>query len=264
MDWMMTIFLVCGLVLLIFMTAIFGLAMRIKDNSIVDVAYGVAFVLTSWVGFAAYGSSHLRQWLVVILVSLWGLRLAAHIALRKKGEGEDFRYRQWREEWGETFVWRSFLQVFMLQGAVIFLVALPILLVVNYPGGSLGLLDLVGVLIWSFGFFFEALGDWQLLRFKRNPDNRGKIIQSGLWNYTRHPNYFGEAVLWWGLFAIALNAPYGLVAIISPLLINFLLLKVSGIPMLEAKYEHSAEFAAYKERTNALFPWFPKSGGLNG
>ncbi len=129
----MTVFLLCGLVLFVFMTAIFVLAMIVKDNSIVDVAYGLAFVLISWVGFITYGSGHLRQWLVVILVSLWGVRLAIHIALRKKGEGEDFRYRQWREQWGETFVWRSFLQIFMLQGAVVFLVALPPQLVINEP-----------------------------------------------------------------------------------------------------------------------------------
>jgi steroid 5-alpha reductase family enzyme len=142
-------------------------------------------------------------------------------------------------------------------------VALPTQLVINSPGGHLGVLDLAGVVIWLFGFGFESIGDWQLLRFKNNPDNRGKIIQSGLWRFTRHPNYFGEAVLWWGLFLIACQVPYGAVAIISPLLIDFLLLKVSGIPMLEAKYENNAQFAAYKARTNAFFPWIPKAGVRN-
>ena len=178
---------------------------------------------------------------------------------RKKGEGgEDFRYRQWREEWGETFVWRSFLQIFMLQGAVIFLVLSPVLLIFNAPGEGLGLLDVAGLLVWLFGFTFEALGDWQLLMFKKNPKNRGKIMQTGLWRYTRHPNYFGEATLWWGLFLIAVTVPWGVLAITSPLLIDFLLLKVSGMPMLEAKYENNPEFASYKSRTNALFPWWPK------
>ncbi len=119
------------------------------------------------------------------------------------------------------------------------------------------------MLLWLFGFGFEAIGDWQLLQFKKEPDNKGKIIQHGLWRYTRHPNYFGEAVLWWGVFLIALNVPYGLLAIISPLLIDFLLLKVSGIPMLEAKYENNPEFIAYKARTNAFFPWLPKTGKAN-
>jgi steroid 5-alpha reductase family enzyme len=259
----MNVFFFSLIVLLIYMTTIFGLALWLKDNSIVDVAYGLAFVLTCSAAFLVYGDGHPRQWLVVSLITIWGLRLACHIFLRKQGEGEDFRYRQWREEWGDTFIWRSFLQIFMLQGAVIFLVALPALLVIASPGEKLGAFDGAGLLVWLIGFSFEAIGDWQLLAFKRKPENHGKIIQSGLWNYTRHPNYFGEALLWWGLFLIALEVPYGAVAVLSPLLIDFLLLKVSGIPMLEAKYQNNPEFSAYKERTNAFFPWLPKPGGLN-
>ncbi|MCA1796200.1 MAG: DUF1295 domain-containing protein, partial [Geobacteraceae bacterium] len=169
------------------------------------------------------------------------------------------RYRQWRESWGKTFVWRSFLQIFMLQGAVIYLVALPVILVMRNPGGSLGWLDLIGVLIWSLGFAYEVIGDWQLKQFKDDPENRGRIMRYGLWRTTRHPNYFGEATLWWGIFFIALGAPLGWLAIISPLLIDFLLLKVSGIPMLEERYADNPEFQEYKKHTNALFPWFPKS-----
>lgn len=255
----MNLFLLTGVLLFCFMTTVFVLALKMQDNSIVDIAYGLAFVLIGWSGFLAYGSAQPRQLLLLGLVSLWGLRLAGHIFLRKRGEkGEDFRYRQWREEWGKTFVWRSFLQIFLLQGTIVYLVCLPVLLVMHQAGGSLNWLDLLGVAIWLLGFCFEALGDWQLLQFKKNSGNRGKIIQQGLWRLTRHPNYFGEATLWWGIFLIALNAPFGWFALISPLLIDFLLLKVSGIPMLEAKYEGNLEFAAYKERTNAFFPWLPK------
>lgn len=259
----MNVFGSSSILLLIYMTTMFLLALWRKDNSIVDVAYGIAFVLVSWTGLLVFGGGHARQWLIVMLVTVWGVRLAVHIFLRKQGEGEDFRYRQWRESWGKTFVWRSFLQVFMLQGAVIYLVALPLLLVIDNPGPRLGFLDLAGVMVWLAGFGFEAVGDWQLLQFKRNPANRGKVIQHGLWRYTRHPNYFGEALLWWGIFLIAVNAGYGIWAIISPLLIAFLLLKVSGIPMLEAKYEKNPDFIAYKARTNAFFPWWPKTGEAN-
>ncbi|MBW2451456.1 MAG: DUF1295 domain-containing protein, partial [Deltaproteobacteria bacterium] len=238
----MNVFLLAGAVLFLFMSMVFVIAMTVKDNSIVDIAYGLSFVLVCLVLLFNLDGGHPRQYLAAGLVSLWGVRLAVHIYLRKQGEGEDFRYRQWREEWGETFVWRSFLQVFMLQGAVIFVVLQPVLLVFNAPGEGLGLLDGAGLLVWLFGFTFEALGDWQLLKFKKNPKNRGKIMQTGLWRYTRHPNYFGEATLWWGLFLIALTVPWGMVAIASPLLIDFLLLKVSGIPMLEAKYENNPEF----------------------
>ena len=256
----MNLFLLSGLVLFCFMTTVFLLAMKLRDNSIVDIAYGLGFVLIGWSTYLLYGHGQPRQLLLLVMVSIWGLRLATHIGLRKRSEaGEDSRYRQWRESWGKTFVWRSFLQIFMLQGTVIYIVALPLLLVIAQPGKDLGWLDLCGLLIWLVGFIFETVGDWQLLRFKQNPMNRGQIIQLGLWRYTRHPNYFGEATLWWGVFLIALSSPLGWLAIISPLLIDFLLLKVSGIPMLEAKYQGNAEFEAYKNRTNAFFPWTPKT-----
>jgi steroid 5-alpha reductase family enzyme len=256
----MNMFLLAISVLLIFMTMVFALAMFFRDNSIVDVAYGLAFVLVCWAAYLGRGIGHPRQLLVLGMTTLWGVRLATHIFLRKRGEGEDFRYRRWREEWGGTFIWRSYLQIFILQGVVVFVVALPILLIINHSGPELGALDLAGCLVWLFGFGFEAVGDWQLLRFKKDDANRGHIIQSGLWRFTRHPNYFGEATLWWGLFLIALNVPYGVVAVLSPVLIGFLLLKVSGIPMLEIKYQGHPEFEAYRERTNAFFPWFPKNG----
>jgi len=255
----MNLFLLTAFLLLCFMTLVFLLALKLEDNSIVDIAYGLGFVLIGWSGSLAYGSGEARQLLLLTLISLWGLRLAGHISARKRNEeGEDPRYRQWRESWGKTFVWRSYLQIYLLQGTVIYLVALPLLLVIRAPGGPLGWLDLLGVLIWLFGFAFEAIGDWQLLQFKGDAENRGRIMRYGLWRFTRHPNYFGEATLWWGIFLIAFGAPLGWLAIISPLLIDFLLLKVSGIPMLEERYAGNSEFEAYKQRTNALFPWFPK------
>lgn len=255
----MNLFLLTAFLLLCLMTLVFLLALKLQDNSIVDVVYGLGFVLIGWSGWIAYGSHETRQLLLLAMVSLWGLRLAGHVALRKQNEdGEDPRYRQWRESWGKTFVWRSYLQIYLLQGTVIYLVALPLLLVIQNAGGPLGWLDLLGVSIWLVGFAFEAIGDWQLLQFKRDPGNRGRIMQYGLWRFTRHPNYFGEATLWWGIYLVALAAPLGWLALISPLLIAFLLLKVSGIPMLEERYAGNREFEKYKQQTNAFFPWFPK------
>lgn len=255
----MNLFLLTAFLLLCFMTLVFLLALKLQDNSIVDIAYGLGFVLIGWSGWFAYGSFDPRQLLLLAMISLWGLRLAGHIALRKQNEdGEDPRYRQWRESWGKTFIWRSYLQIYLLQGTVIYLVALPLLLTIRDAGGQLDWLDMLGVLIWLVGFAFEAIGDWQLLQFKRDPGNRGRIMQYGLWQFTRHPNYFGEAILWWGVFLVALGAPLGWLAIISPMLINFLLLKVSGIPMLEERYAGNREFETYKQRTNAFFPWFQK------
>lgn len=257
---MLNLFLFVTLLLAAFMTLIFVIAMRIDDNSIVDIAYGLAFVLVGWSAYLIYATGHARQQLLLGLITIWGLRLASHIFVRKLNEdGEDARYRKWRKSWGENFVWRSFLQIYMLQGAVVFFVVLPFLLVIIRPDGALNWIDFCGVAIWLLGFSFEAIGDYQLLRFKKHPGNRGKIMQYGLWRFTRHPNYFGEATLWWGVFLIALNTPYGLIAIISPLLIDFLLLKVSGIPMLEAKYVDRPDFEEYKQQTNAFFPWFPKA-----
>ncbi|PLX99569.1 MAG: steroid 5-alpha reductase [Desulfuromonas sp.] len=254
----MAIFSFTTLLIFVTMTLIFVIAMAIKDNSIVDIFYGLVFLVGCWGAAIHFGLSHQRQLLILAVLTLWGCRLAIHLFLRKKGHGEDFRYAKWREDWGKTFVWRSYLQIFMLQGAVILLISTPVLLVIRAPGGPLTLLDFLGITIWLLGFLFEAIGDWQLLIFKRKPENKGRIMRYGIWQYTRHPNYFGEATLWWGVFLIGLSAENGVYGIISPLLIAFLLLKVSGIPMLEKKYEGDPEFKAYRKKTNAFFPWFPK------
>lgn len=256
-----TLFSTAALILFMYMSGMFVIGMRTQDNSLVDIAYGPAFVVVSWGCWLTAGGMvhHFRPLLLLTLVTLWGARLGLHIGWRHRGRGEDFRYRAFREAWGHTFVWRSFLQIYLLQGAVVLVVALPILLTIASPGAGMLLTDMLGVLLFAVGFLFEAVGDWQLARFKENPAHRGRIIETGLWRYTRHPNYFGEAVLWWGIFCIGLGSPFGLWGLLSPLTIGFLLLKVSGIPMLEAKYNDNPQFQAYKARTNAFFPWWPKN-----
>jgi steroid 5-alpha reductase family enzyme len=258
---MASVFLNAALLILAGMSVMFFVGLRARDNSLVDIAYGPLFVLAGWGAWlAADGVSqlHPRPLLLLILVSLWGLRLGLHIGLRHRGRGEDFRYRKFREEWGETIVWRSLLQIYLLQGAVVLVIATPILLAIADPGGKIGVADGIGVLLFATGFLFEAVSDWQMTEFKRQSENRGRLIQNGLWRYSRHPNYFGEALLWWGIFLIGLSAGNGWLGLVSPLTIAFLLLKVSGIPMLEAKYRDNPEFAAYKSRTNAFIPWFPR------
>jgi steroid 5-alpha reductase family enzyme len=253
------VFLTAACVLVIYMLCIFLLALRLKDNSIVDIAYGLAFITAASAAAFAEEASHPRFILLYTMVILWGLRLAVHLLFRKRGHGEDFRYRKWREEWGSSFLIRSFFQIYILQGIVVLIVASPVLHTAARPGAPLGALDLAGVCIWTAGFLFEAVGDWQLLRFKRDPLNKGKIITTGLWRYTRHPNYFGECSLWWGVYLVALGSPGAWWTIISPLSINFLLLYVSGIPMLEKKYEGNPAFEDYKRRTSPLIPWFFKT-----
>ncbi len=241
-----------------YMTVIFIVALFKKDNSIVDIAWGLGFILVALLTFFLEKEFAVRHILVTVLVLIWGTRLAVHILFRNKGRGEDFRYAQWRIEWGKWFLLRSFFQIFMLQGLLLLVIAYPVILTNHSRKEGISYLDLVGVVLWITGFFFEALGDFQLSRFKRDPGNKGKIMRSGLWKYTRHPNYFGEAVMWWGIFLIALSVPLGWTAIVSPFLITFLLLRVSGVTMLEKKYVGNEEFEDYAKRTSAFFPWFPK------
>jgi steroid 5-alpha reductase family enzyme len=237
------------------------IAARIRGrNDIADVAWGLGFILVAVVSMIAGHVFSLRALLVSTLVLIWGLRLALHIHSRNRGKGEDPRYRKWREEWGKWFVLRSFLQVFMLQGILLLLVAVPIIFTNTAPATPLGWLDFLGLAVWLYGFCFEAVGDRQLLKFIRNPANKGTLMTSGLWRYSRHPNYFGEVTLWWGIWLMTLALPGGWLTIIGPLTITFLILKVSGIPMLEKPYEDRADFQEYKLRTSAFFPLPPKGG----
>jgi steroid 5-alpha reductase family enzyme len=242
------------------MSVIFMLAWIKKDNSIVDIAWGIGFILVAILTFFLEVGFEVRHILVTAMIFLWGARLALHIAIRKKGKGEDFRYAKWRKDWGKWFLIRSFFQIYMLQGLFLLIIAYPVMLINHSEEPGIAFLDILGLIIWSTGFFFEAGGDYQLSKFKSNPENKGKIIRHGLWRYTRHPNYFGETTMWWGIFLLALSVNNGWTAIVSPLTITFLLLKVSGITMLEKKYVGNKEFEEYAKRTSALFPWFPKRG----
>ncbi len=246
-----------------YMTAVFLVALFKKNNSIVDVAWGPGFILVSLVTLLLEPGVYARQILVGGLVTAWGFRLAAHIYFRNRGRGEDFRYANWRKEWGRWFIPRTYLQVFLLQGIFMLMISSPILLVNRSMERGLTLLDVLGAAVWLVGFLFEAVGDFQLMRFKRKPESKGKIMTSGLWRYTRHPNYFGEAALWWGIWLVALSVDGGWAGIISPLSIGFLLLRVSGVTMLEKKYAGNEEFAAYARRTSAFFPMPPKNPKKN-
>ena len=249
-----TPYLTIFLIVLTYMTGWFLLAQWRRRNDLADIAWGGGFIVAaSTAGILQTGATP-RALLVVLLVILWGLRLAVHIGLRNLGKGEDDRYRKWREEWGKQWFLRSFLQVFLLQGFLISLISLPVTYMILAGPSDWTWLDAFGLALWSIGFFFEAVGDFQLARFKKDPANRGKIIQQGLWRYSRHPNYFGEVTLWWGIYLLALSAPGGWVTIIGPLTITFLILKVSGIPLLEKKYADNAAFQEYARRTSAFFP----------
>jgi len=226
-----------------------------KRNDVADVAWGLGFVFIAWTSFfLSDGLAGKRGLLVGVLISIWGLRLAWHIYSRNKGKLEDYRYLAWRKEWGKWFYLRSYFQVYLLQGMFLFIIAMPILIINKSVATSLILFDLLGVVVWCLGFCFEAVGDAQLTRFIKNPANKGKLMQGGLWAYTRHPNYFGEVALWWGIWFITLSVTNGWLSIIGPLTITFLILKVSGIPMLEKKMVLHPDFVEYKKRVSVFFP----------
>ena len=236
----------------------FAISIVKKRNDIADIAWGLGFVLMTWSSFLLGENYSQRGILVGLLVSVWGIRLASHIFKRNRTKTEDYRYAQWRKDWGKWFYLRSYFQIYLLQGMLLYLIAIPIFIINQYAGAEIGLLDMVGLMIWLIGFGFEAIGDAQLKNFINDPVNKGKLMQSGLWQYTRHPNYFGEVTMWWGIWVISLSALFSIFSIISPLAISFLILKVSGIPMLEKKYEGRTDFEEYKKRTSAFFPLPPR------
>jgi len=259
---MLLIFLITAGCVLVYMTGWFVAAQVRVRNDIADIAWGLGFILAAAVSLVAGKVYPLRGLLLSALVLVWGIRLALHIHHRNRGRGEDPRYRKWREEWGRFFVLRSFLQVFLLQGFLLLLVAVPVIYANGSPAVPLSWLDLLGLALWLAGFSLEAVGDLQLLRFIRDPRNKGKLMTTGLWRYTRHPNYFGEVTLWWGIWLMALPLPGGWMTVVGPLTITILILKVSGIPMLEKPYEGRADFQEYKRRTSSFFPRPPKAGGV--
>jgi steroid 5-alpha reductase family enzyme len=249
-------YLLSGVVLFFYMTLWFVVSVWKKRNDIADIAWGIGFVFVSWTSFLLSPFS-LRALVVNMFVTIWGFRLAWHIFTRNRGKPEDFRYLVWRKTWKHFYI-RSYFQIYMLQGLFLYLISIPVL-AINFSGyQGITLFDFIGISIWVIGFYFESVGDLQLKRFVSNPAHKGKIMQEGLWQYSRHPNYFGEVTQWWGIFVMALSVPSGIYSIIGPLTISILILFVSGIPLLEQKYAGRPDFEAYKKRTSVFFPLPPK------
>ena len=234
-----------------------GVSLYLKNAAIVDILWGLAFVAVAWTLFAFVPDADpVRKWIITILVTVWGVRLALHILWRAWGKPEDYRYQAFREKADASWWWRSLFKVFLLQGALVLIVSIA--LVPSYAQASIPWLEFVqyiGIAVWAIGFMFEAGGDLQLALFKRNPANRGKVMRSGFWRYTRHPNYFGDAVQWWGYYLIALTAPWGFATILGPAVMTFLLTRVSGVRMLERGLSDTKpEYADYIRRTSPFFP----------
>lgn len=251
---MLSLFVLTASASLLIFIITFLIAIFIRNNSIVDVLWGLGFVFIAWISYSFAVPSFVSQ-LVLAYVTVWGLRLSFHIAARNWGKGEDFRYAQWRQQWGNNWVLRSFFQVFAVQWLLMQLVSIPIVIAMTGMGIIPPVLQYLGMAIWLTGFFFEVVGDYQLTQFKKKKTSKGKLMTTGLWSLTRHPNYFGEATLWWGIGILAYGVSGNLLSFIGPLTIDFLLLFVSGIPLLEAKYKGRADWRAYAKKTPAFFPF---------
>lgn len=234
------------------------LSLARRDASIVDIFWGLGFVVLAWTYRALGEADSIRSLLAPVLVTIWGVRLSAYILWRNHGRGEDPRYAAMRRRRGPRFALLSLPIVFWLQAVLMWIVAMP-LLQVQAADAAWSWLDGLGVALFALGFGFEAIGDRQLARFRADPANAGQVMDRGLWRYTRHPNYFGDATLWWGLGCLALATPGGAWALVGPALMTLLILRVSGVTLLEAGLRNSKPgYRDYVERTNALFPWWPR------
>lgn len=248
-----------AIVIFIYFNAVFILGQVLKNNSIVDSFWGPGFLVVALFTFFTTEYMGLRTIAITSLVTLWSVRLFFHITVRNWGKPEDFRYINFRKKWGTNFaLLKAYLHVYMLQGVLLFIVSLPIIAANSSYNQDLSWISYIGIGIWLIGYYFEVLGDKQLKDFLGDPKNKGKLMTSGLWAYTRHPNYFGEATMWWGIFLISISVPGSLYGIISPILITYLLLFVSGVPLLEKKYKNHPEWKEYEEKTSIFIPMPPK------
>lgn len=255
----MSVYALTSIVIIIAMLLLWLLSLKLKDASIVDIFWGLGFAIIAVTSYLATEGFEPRKQLLTALTVIWGVRLAWHLGSRNLGKGEDFRYQAMRRKHGERFPMVSLYTVFALQGALMWIISLPLQAAqASVLPDRITVLDDLGAAIWLTGFGFEAIGDWQLKRFKANPANKGKLMERGLWAYTRHPNYFGDATLWWGYFLIACAAGAWW-TIFSPALMTFLLMKVSGVAMLERSLKKTKpDYESYARRTSAFFPWAPK------
>jgi len=231
-----------------------------KNVSIVDSLWGLGFVLIAWLTFGQAEGFTGRKILIVLLTTAWALRLSAHLSWRNWGKGEDPRYGGWRKAAGDRFWIISLFKVFLLQALFLWVIALTIQYAQLSPTPAhLTGLDVLGSIICMIGFVFESVSDWQLARFKADKANAGKVMDRGLWAYSRHPNYFGECLIWWGIFLIVLSTPGSWWTVVSPIVITAVLLKMTGIPLTEKNIVKTRPgYREYIKRTPPFFPWFTK------
>lgn len=250
-----------ALLIAVYMLVFWMVSLPLQNASIIDIGWGLGFVMIAWATCLLANTDGPRAWLLVALPTAWGLRLSGYLFWRNHGQGEDRRYVAMREKHGKQFWWVSLFTVFGLQGVVMWIVALP--LAVGIAGANeapaIGLLHVFGAVVWLVGMLFETGGDWQLANFKANPENEGQVMDRGFWRYTRHPNYFGDFLVWWGHWLVSLAAVSQIWTIVSPVVMSALLMQFSGVGLLEHDIaDRRPNYAEYKRRTQTFFPWWPK------
>ena len=243
------------------MLASWSVSLLRRDASIVDIVWGLGFVVVAWAAKFVTGASGAGNWLLLMMVTVWGLRLAGYLAKRNLGNGEDFRYRAMRRKHGERFAIVSLYSVFGLQGALMFVVSLPVTLGQRDTNAGAGFVVLLGFIVWAIGAYFEVVGDAQLARFKRDPRNTDQIMDQGLWGLTRHPNYFGDCLVWWGLAIVGSTQGAGPWAFLGAIVMTVLLVRISGAALLDRLLaKRKPGYAEYMERTSGFIPMPRQSG----
>lgn len=247
-----------ALVLFIYMLVAFAIGTWKKKNDVADVAWAMGVFVVGIFALSQDSDVSVRDALLATLIALWAFRLSGYVYVRNKNKPEDYRYAAWRAKWGDRPIWYGFWKVYMLQGLIIYLMGAPFLFTMLGTGPGIWWLDIVGIVVWLIGFVFETVSDQQLYQFKKHRENKGKVITHGLWKYSRHPNYFGEVALWWGFGIILFSGSMHIVSFLGAVLMTYFILYVTGIPMLEKRYEKDEVFQAYAAKTPKFFPWFPK------
>lgn len=263
-SWVMGGFLLCGLAAILFMSVIFLIAQRIKRLDLVDAAWGLVFIVIALTSYVLQDGVMLEfdiQTLVMLLVLAWGGRLTWHIVRRiRTSDTEDPRYVELRKTWKGSVKLNAYVRIYLVQAFLALLISVPVIHINLFSDNGISSIAWLGATVWAIGFWFEVVGDRQLRSFVANPANKGKLMTSGLWKYSRHPNYFGELTQWWGIFVICLTLPFGWVGVIGPVLISYLILFVSGIPLSEKRFEGRPGWDEYQKRTSAFLPLPPRKG----
>lgn len=254
---MLGLFIASFLVALAYMTLWFVVGMMRGRSDVADVAWGGTFIAIALTSFLL-GQQSPTSYMVSLLVLIWGTRLSIHIYARNRRKKEDARYKELKQKWGKVTPLKIYLRIFFVQAVLATLVSFPVI-IVNGSDFAVGLLQMAGLVVWVIGFSFEVIGDAQLKRFLKLRSAPEAVLSTGLWRYSRHPNYFGEVTSWWGIWMICLTAPYGWLGVVGPLTITVLILFISGVPLLENRYKNNKAYRQYAQRTSKFIPRPPRN-----